>query len=109
MKRQSRLVWSASFLPVLTFLIILLSLKWREVYQEVFAKGSVADSPLTLHKEGKLTDVLFNGSVYKDDQGNVLGIVIVARDITDQKRSETELIEAKVFAELATGIAEEEK
>jgi PAS domain S-box-containing protein len=82
----------------------------REVYQEVFAKGSVADSPLTLrHREGKLTDVLFNGSVYKDDQGNVLGIVIVARDITDQKRSETELIEAKVFAELATGIAEEEK
>jgi PAS domain S-box-containing protein len=81
----------------------------REV-SEVFAKGSVADSPLTLrHKEGKLTDVLFNGSVYKDDQGNVLGIVIVARDITDQKRSETELIEAKVFAELATGIAEEEK
>jgi PAS domain-containing protein len=52
----------------------------REVYQEVFAKGSVADSPLTLrHKEGKLTDVLFNGSVYKDDQGNVLGIVIVAK------------------------------
>jgi PAS domain S-box-containing protein len=47
----------------------------------------VADSPLTLrHKEGKLTDVLFNGSVYKDDQGNVLGIVIVARDITDQKK-----------------------
>ena len=82
----------------------------REVYQEVFAKGSVADSPLTLrHKNGKLTDVLFNGSVYKDDQGNVLGVVVVARDITDQKRIETELIEAKVFAELATGIAEEEK
>jgi PAS domain S-box-containing protein len=76
-------------------LITLLSLKWREVYQEVFAKGSVADSPLTRHKEGKLTDVLFNGSVYKDDQGNVLGIVIVARDISE--RSETELIEAKVF------------
>src|SRR5436190_2168734 len=58
----------------------------REVYQEVFAKGSVADSPLTLrHKNGKLTDVLFNGSVYKDDQGNVLGVVIVARDVTAQK------------------------
>jgi signal transduction histidine kinase len=57
---------------------------------------------------GKLTDVLFNGSVYKDDQGNVLGVVVVARDITDQKIIETELIEAKVFAELAT-IAEEEK
>jgi PAS domain S-box-containing protein len=82
----------------------------REVYLEVFAKGSVADSPLTLrHKDGKLTDVLFNGSVYKDEHGNVLGVVVVARDITDQKIIETELIEAKVFAELATGIAEEEK
>ncbi len=61
--------------------------KAREVYQEVFAKGSVADSPLTLrHKDGKLTDVLFNGSVYKDDRGNVLGAVVVARDITEQKQ-----------------------
>ncbi|MFL5762719.1 MAG: response regulator [Bacteroidia bacterium] len=84
--------------------------KAREVYQEVFAKGSVADSPLTLrHKHGKLTDVLFNGSVYKDDKGNVLGVVIVARDVTDQKRIATELLEAKVFAELATEIAEEAK
>jgi len=82
----------------------------REVYQEVFAKGSVADSPLTLrHANGKLTDVLFNGSVYKDDRGNVLGVVIVARDVTDQKRIATELTEAIVFAELAVGIAEEAK
>jgi PAS domain S-box-containing protein len=84
--------------------------KAREVYQEVFAKGSVADSPLTIrHKKGKLTDVLFNGSVYKDDRGNVLGVVIVARDVTEQKRIATELIEAKVFAEYSTGIAEEAK
>ena len=80
----------------------------REVYQEVFAKGTVADSPLTLrHKDGKLTDVLFNGSVYKNDEGNVLGVVIVARDVTDQKRIATELIEAKFAAERATVLAEE--
>ena len=84
--------------------------KAREVYQEVFAMGSVADSPLTLrHKDGKLTDVLFNGSVYKSEQGDILGVVIVARDVTEQKRIEKEMIEAKVFAELATGIAEEAK
>ncbi|MBK5203092.1 MAG: PAS domain S-box protein [Prolixibacteraceae bacterium] len=84
--------------------------KAREVYLEVFAKGSVADSPLTIrHKNGKLTDVLFNGSVYKDDRGNVLGIVIVARDVTEQKRAATELTEAIVFAEMATLIAEEAK
>ena len=84
--------------------------KAREVYQEVFEKGSVADSPLTLrHKKGKLTDVLFNGSVYKDDKGNVVGVVIVARDVTEQKRIASELIEARIFAELATEIAEEAK
>src|SRR5271170_7905650 len=82
--------------------------KAREVYQEVFAKGSIADSPLTLrHKDGKLTDVLFNGSVYKDDRGNILGVVVVARDITDQKIIENELIEAKSNAEKATQIAED--
>ena len=84
--------------------------KAREVYQEVFAKGYVADSPLTLrHKEGKLTDVLFNGSVYKDDSGHVIGVVIVARDITEQKKLTTELTEAMVFAELATGLAQDAK
>ncbi|MDD3323202.1 MAG: ATP-binding protein, partial [Paludibacter sp.] len=82
----------------------------RAVYKEVFAKGSVADSPLTLrHKDGKLTDVLFNGSVYKDELGNVLGVVIVARDVTAQKLIATQLNEAIVFAELATEIAEEAK
>jgi len=82
--------------------------KAREVYQEVFAIGYVADYPLTIRDEN-LTCVLLNGSVYTDDRGNVLGVVVVARDITDQKRIETELIEAKVFAELATLIAEEAK
>jgi len=84
--------------------------KARKVYQEVFAMGSLADSPLTLrHNDGKLTDVLFNGSVYNDEQGNVLGVVVVARDITEQKRIATELMEAIVFAELAVAIAEEAK
>jgi PAS domain S-box-containing protein len=83
-------------------------LKAREVYQDVYKNGFVTDFPLTI-MDGKLTDVLFNGSVYKDGMGNVLGVVVVARDITDQKRIATELTEAIVFAELATGIAEEAK
>jgi len=81
--------------------------KAREVYQEIFAMGSVADSPLTLrHGNGKLTDVLFNGSVYKDGRGNVLGVVVVARDVTEQKRIATELTVAKVAAEKASKVAE---
>jgi len=82
--------------------------KARDIYKEVFAKGSVADFPLTLrHKNGKLTDVLFNGSVYKDDDGEVLGVVIVARDVTDQKRIATELNVAKELAEEASIVAQE--
>jgi len=82
--------------------------KAREVYQEVFAKGFVADYPLTM-RDGKLTDVLFNGSVYTDEKGHVLGAVVVARDITEQKRIATALNEAIVFAEMATEIAQEAK
>jgi PAS domain S-box-containing protein len=82
--------------------------KAREGYKEVFTKGFVVDYPLTIMDEN-FTDVLFNGSVYKDDLGNVVGAVVVARDITEQKRIATELLEAKVFAELATAIAEEAK
>ena len=80
--------------------------KAREGYQQVFEKGFVIDFPLTI-KDHKLTDVLFNGAVYKDDKGNVLGAVVVARDITERKRFENELIEAKSKAERATEKAEE--
>ena len=84
--------------------------KARKLYQKVFEKGFIADCPLILcHKNGKLNDVLFNGAVYKDDKGNVLGAAIVARDVTNQKRAERELLEAKISAESATKIAEEAK
>ena len=80
----------------------------RKCYKEVFGKGFVADFPLIIH-DGKPMDVLCNGSVYRNDNGVVVGVVIVARDITEQKIFEKELIESKVFAEMATEIAEEAK
>ncbi len=80
--------------------------KAREIYRQVFTEGFVADFPLTI-RDSKLTEVLFNGSVYKDEAGKVIGVVVVARDITDHKRVENELKDAKVAAELATKIAEE--
>jgi len=84
--------------------------KARQGYKQVFEKGFVSDYPLTIrHATGKLTDVLYNASVYKDDEGNVLGVFAAARDVTDQKRISEELKEAKVIAELATILAEDEK
>jgi PAS domain S-box-containing protein len=70
--------------------------KAREGYKQVFAKGFVADYPLTVrHKDEKLTDVLYNASVYKDVRGNVLGVFAAARDITSQKRAEREVAEQR--------------
>ena len=62
--------------------------KAREGYQQVFSKGSVTDYPLTIrHKDGRITDVLYNASVYKDTQGEVLGVFAAARDVTEQKKA----------------------
>jgi len=80
----------------------------RKGYEEVFSRGFVVDYPLVL-KDGKLTNVLFNGAVYKDAKDNIIGAVVVARDITEQKKAQKELIEAKTYAELASTIAEEAK
>jgi PAS domain S-box-containing protein len=77
-------------------------------YQEVFSQGFVVDFPLTI-RDLRLTDVLFNGSVYKDEQGDVIGIVVVARDITEQKKYEKDLTEAKIYAENATSLAQDAK
>ncbi len=66
--------------------------KARQGYQQVFAKGFVADYPLTIrHKDGKVTDVLYNASVYRDDKENVLGVFAAARDITAQRRQEVRI------------------
>jgi|AntRauTorckE5430_2_1112549.scaffolds.fasta_scaffold00375_13 PAS domain S-box-containing protein len=62
--------------------------KARYGYKQVFDKGFVSDFPLTIHHQnGKLTDVLFNASVYKDDKGKALGIFAAARDVTAQKKA----------------------
>jgi PAS domain S-box-containing protein len=62
--------------------------KAREGYLEAFSKGSVTDYPLTIrHRDGKLTEVFYNASVYGDPEGRILGVVAVARDVTQQKKA----------------------
>ncbi len=72
--------------------------KAREGYQQVFAKGFVADYPLTIrHISGKHTDVLYNASVYKDAHGIVLGVFAAARDVTAQKQAEELVAEQRAL------------
>lgn len=75
---------------------------------EVFKSGSISDRPLVM-KDGQLREILLSGAVYKDTFSKVIGAVLVARDITEQNRTEKELLEAKLYAELSTVIAEEAK
>jgi PAS domain S-box-containing protein len=70
--------------------------KAREGYQQTFAKGFVTDYPLTIrNKDGRLFHVLYNASVYRDVNNNVLGVFAAARDITPLKKAELELAEQR--------------
>jgi PAS domain S-box-containing protein len=62
--------------------------KANEGYRQAFEQGRVTDFPLTLrHRDGTVTDVLYNASVYRDIFGNVLGVFAAARDMTKQKEA----------------------
>jgi PAS domain S-box-containing protein len=68
--------------------------KARIGYQEVFRVGSVRDYPLELrHLDGRVTSVLYNATVYRDEEGQIVGIFAAARDITMQKKAEEALRE----------------
>ncbi|MHB8101147.1 MAG: PAS domain S-box protein [Methanosarcina sp.] len=66
--------------------------KAKEGYQEVFNEGFVSDYALEIqHRDGSITPVLYNASVYKDESGEVIGIFAAARDITERKKAEEAL------------------
>jgi len=69
-------------------------------YKQIFEKGYVTDYPLTIrHKEGRLTDVFYNASTYKDEKGNILGALATAHDVTNalqDYRHARSLIEASL-------------
>lgn len=79
-------------------------LKAQRVYKEVIKEGFIVDYQLTI-TEGMLQEVLFNGSVYRDLEGKVIGAVIVGRDVSEQNRIEGELREAKIDAEFSASVA----
>ena len=72
------------------------SQKAEEIYQRVFAEGMAVDYPLTLkHRDGMLTEVLYNASVYHDSGGNVLGVFAAARDVTKERQAQRKVAEQK--------------
>jgi PAS domain S-box-containing protein len=81
--------------------------KAREGYREVFLKGSVRDYPLAIrHVSGKVTYVLYNATVYRNETGDVQGIFAAARDITERKAVEEERLRlAMAIDQVAEGVS----
>ena len=66
--------------------------KARAGYQQVFLQGTVTDYPLVIrHRDGRVTEVLYNASVYRNEAGEVLGVFAAARDVTERNKAETAL------------------
>jgi PAS domain S-box-containing protein len=83
--------------------------KANRIYRLVSAQGSVTNYPLTMrHRDGTVTEVLYNASVYRDTGGNVLGVLAAARDVTKQVHAQRETAEQQArelerLAELELG------
>jgi PAS domain S-box-containing protein len=80
--------------------------KARRGYEEVFEKGFVKDYGLAIRdKSGKVTDVLYNATVYRDERGEVQGVFAAARDITERKRMEARLAQSQRLAAIGSTAA----
>jgi len=81
----------------------------REEVSELLKNGVIKEIETRyLAKNGSKIPVLFSGSVMQDQDSNILGIVCVALDITEQKRLQEEIQRSRTLESigvLAGGIA----
>ncbi|MGB9937946.1 MAG: PAS domain S-box protein [Methanobacterium sp.] len=63
--------------------------KAKDGYMRVFKEKTVKNYELEIkHKNGSITLVSYNASVYTDKKGNVIGVFAAARDISQSKKTE---------------------
>jgi PAS domain S-box-containing protein len=84
-------------------------------FQLVLAQGQVLDFPMAIrHASGKVIDVLCNASLYRNAQGEVIGVFTSARDVTESRRIQQEVHTSRqhlreLAAQLETAREEERK
>ena len=82
------------------------------VYNDILSgKQNFASLELRVrHKQGDWRRILFNFSPLSDERGNIEGVVLSGRDVTDIKRLEEQLIQAEKLAamgQMLAGVAHE--
>ncbi len=66
--------------------------KARKGYQQVFSDGYVRDYPLSIRNiSGNITHVLYNATVYRNENGQIMGVFAAARDVSQIKQAEEEI------------------
>ncbi len=71
----------------------------RAGYKQVFTKGFVRDYPLAIrHRSGRITDVLYNATVFRNEVGKIQGVFAAARDVTERKQAEEKLRAASLYS-----------
>lgn len=87
--------------------------KAAEAVTRPFKEGKVTDYELVMKsKAGEETTVSYNATVYGDERGRIRGVFAAARDMTEVKRLQHQLVMAETHAgvgRLAAGVAHEIK
>jgi len=79
----------------------------RSGYQQAFNEGAVRDYPLEMrHRDGRVTSVLYNAAVYRDEVGKVIGVFAAARDMTRRKEAEDVLRRREDILKRAQAVAQ---
>jgi PAS domain S-box-containing protein len=76
----------------------------KKGYQQVFKDGSVRDYPLSIrHRDGHITPVLYNATVYRDESGNINGVFAAARKITGMEPGKNDAAENREIGQIRNG------
>lgn len=77
----------------------------RRGYLQVFQGGYVRDYPLSIRgKSGKIVEVLYNATLFRNEEGEVEGVFAAARDMTEHNKTEESLLNERkrLYAVLET-------
>jgi PAS domain S-box-containing protein len=78
----------------------------RAGFQQALAAGSVRDVPLRIkHVSGRVTDMIVNGTVFRDEDGEVHGVLAAARDVTELRALQAKVEMTGRLAAMGTLVA----